>query len=88
MSGCVYGHSPCACNLVESFLAGMASVAFPEEPLRHEMGQEPQGCRLVIGPDPDEGRARDPMTALKMRFARGEITEEEFRRRKRVLLER
>ena len=37
---------------------------------------------------PDAGAAEDPQTILESRFAKGEISEEEFEERKRVLASR
>jgi len=90
--GCVYCRSPeLVCELMESFHAGIYSIMYPDASLRYTKCKEVtcDACKIVCQPrhSKDEG-AIDPLVALKMRFVRGEISEEEYRRKREILLER
>jgi hypothetical protein len=92
LSGCVFCHSPMViCELMESFVSGTISALDQDATVRYVKCKDAshEACRIVFqtGLNKDEGTS-DPLVALKMRFVKGEVSEEEYRRKRAVLLER
>ena len=92
LSGCICCHSPMTvCDLMESFLAGMISAVSPGTSLLFVKCKDAShdACRIVFQPELNKNEsASDPLVTLKMRFVNGEISEEEYRKKRAVLLER
>jgi len=89
---CIYGHSSdIVCELMESFHAGIFSTSSPGSRLGYKKckGATSDACRIYLQPRPSgDEDAGNPLMALKMRFVRGEISEDEYRRKREILLER
>lgn len=92
ISGCVYSHSPnVVCELLELFLASMIVIIDPKASVRYTKCHENMNgtCNLVLLQEmKKEEMIREPLALLKIRFAKGEVTEEEYLRKRDILLER
>lgn len=89
---CLYCHSPSTvCELMESFLTGVLSVLNPGASVRFKKCKDVslETCKIIFQPKLFRPTSEnDPLLALKMLFVKGEISEDEYRRKREVLLEK
>ena len=88
---CILCHSPLpVCKLMESFLAGMISALDEKANVRFIKCSPSQiGCKIIVRPQSSKHEtASAPLVTLKMRFAKGELSEDEYRRMRAILLEK
>jgi len=91
VKGCLYYDSaPNICDLMETFLAGMISTSSPQATIRFEKCKKDcDCCEIVLRSQPmTSDMENDPLKALKMRFVKDEISEEEYLRKRAILLEK
>lgn len=91
LRGCLCCDSaPGVCVLMESFLAGIMSALdtrISAQFLRSTDDQDSH-CRVLLTVHrPSHGNNNDPLLTLKMRLAKGEISEEEYLRKRTIILE-
>ncbi len=77
------------CKQYESFFKGMVSAINPEYELTyHKMiTQGDVHCHWTLTRKSTSKEHEDPLILLKMKFVNGEITEDEYRHKKKVLEE-
>lgn len=88
--GCIHCHSHLTvCELMESFLASMISTVCPGASIRFIRCKDAshEACRMILQRKRSKDEHVDPVVTLKMRFAKGEISEEDYRRIRSILLE-
>jgi hypothetical protein len=84
------------CDQVEAYWKGVCSVVAPnwETSYERRMTQGAERCKLVFSQIKGEGldvgseEPADPLAALKLRFVKGEISKDEYREMRDVLLEK
>lgn len=92
-----YGATISPCDQIQSFWQGAISVIAPGWVPRYEC-MRPRGdklCKMVfslkgsnnLGGPSLESKKEDPLHTLKMRYVKGEMSEEEFRKKMAVLKE-
>ena len=87
---CILCHSPLPiCKLMESFLAGIISAQDEKANIRFiKCSPSQAGCKVIVRSQSSKHEpASDPLVTLKMRFAKGELSEDEYRRMRAILLE-
>jgi hypothetical protein len=91
LKGCLCRDSiPGVCVLMESFLAGMISALNPRIGMQFlRSTNDPDSyCRIFLTLRPlSHQNDNDPLLTLKMRLAKGEISEEEYIRKRMIILE-